>query len=490
MAENEEKSGPEEKAAVAVEDHVVESHHSLRIGEADVAYTAHAGTLVLREENEAGEHVPKAKLFFVAYTRDDVADVARRPITFSFNGGPGSSSVWLHLGLLGPRRVNLGEEGYLPPPPYALEDNAFSLLDETDLVFIDPVTTGFSRTVSGEEAKQFHDFKKDLESVGEFIRVFTTRYGRWTSPKFLIGESYGTTRAAALSGHLQQRHGMYFNGVILISSVLNFQTVRFGTGNDLPYMLFLPTYAATAWYHQRVDRERYESLETFLGEVESFALNDYAIALIQGTALPPEESSKLAGKLAAYTGLSREYVERSNLRIDIHRFTKELLRERRRTVGRLDSRFTGIDRDAAGEKVEFDPSYANIQGPYTATLNDYVRRELRFESDLPYEILTGRVQPWRYGEHENSFVDVGETLRQAMSMNPFLKVFIGSGYYDLATPYLATRYTVNHLHLDAELQANVTMADYPAGHMMYIQWGSLERLKHDLVNFLRQAVSP
>ncbi len=467
-----------------------QTSHSVVINGETIAYTATAGRLVLKAEDEKAGEKPKAAIFFVAYTRERPPDVsetahaAARPITFSFNGGPGSSSVWLHLGLLGPRRVVLEEDGRPLPPPYRLVDNEFSLLDKTDLVFIDPVTTGFSRAVPGEADKQFHGFKADIESVGDFIRLYVSRNHRWASPRYLIGESYGTTRAAGLSGYLQERHGLYLNGIMLVSVVLNFMTVRFAPGNDLPYLLFLPTYAATAHYHGRLGPDAPGDLPTLLAEVEAFTMNEYALALLRGDALPAEERAAIAARLARYTGLSADYIERTNLRIDIHRFVKELLRDRRRTVGRLDSRYTGIDRDAAGEYHEFDPSYALIQGPYTGLLNDYIRRELRFESDLPYEILSDRVHPWSFDEHQNSYVNVGETLRQAMSMNPHLRVFVANGYYDLATPYLATRYTFDHLALDESLRGNVSMAHYEAGHMMYIHDLSLAQLRDDLADFL------
>lgn len=497
MAEQEkEPRKTEETAPPAPKDVLVETKHSLTIDGQEIHYTVTCGTLVLKEETEKkgekeGEfegEKPRASIFFVAYTRDGVEDPHKRPLTFSFNGGPGSSSVWLHLGLLGPRRVLLDDEGFAYPPPYQLVDNDFSLLDQTDLVFIDPVSTGFSRAVLGEKPKQFHGFKKDIESVGDFIRLYTTRYQRWTSPKFLIGESYGTTRAAGLSGYLQERHGMYMNGIMLISSILNFQTTYFHTGNDLPYILFLPTYCATAWFHHRLSDELEKNLYSTLEEVEAFALGDYARALLQGDDLEEEERLMIARKLARYTGLSENYIERTNLRIEIFRFTKELLRHAKRSVGRLDSRFKGIDRDSVGEVFEFDPSMNNITGPYTATLNDYVRGELKFESDIPYEILTERVHPWSFAEFENEYVNVAETLRKAMITNPHLKVYVANGYYDLATPYLATRYTFKHLGLDKSLLGNLRMGHFEAGHMMYIHIPSLVKLKGELVDFIKWSI--
>ena len=397
--------------------------------------------------------------------------------------------MWLHLGLFGPRRVDMGDAGALLPPPYRLVDNEFSMLDVTDLVFIDPVTTGYSRAVEGESPKQFHNFEKDISSVGDFIRLYTTRYNRWVSPKFLSGESYGTTRSAGLSGYLQQRHGMYLNGIILISSILNFQTARFFPGNDLPYILFLPTYTATAWYHGNLDDELQKDLRDTLDEVEIFAAGEYATALMKGDSLSKKEYDQVVAKLARYTGLSQDYVRNTNLRIEIMRFTKELQRDKRRTTGRLDSRFIGIDRDAAGETWEHDPSMSAIMGPYTAVLNDYLRTELQFESDLPYEILTHRVWPWGYENVQNQYLNVGETLRKAMSINPFLKVLIANGYYDLATPYFATQYTFDHLHLDESLRDNYSMTYYEAGHMMYIHMPSLEKLKKDMVDFMSAALS-
>ncbi|MFO8035298.1 MAG: hypothetical protein R6U57_01530 [Anaerolineales bacterium] len=471
------------------EEMVSKTQHTVTIDGQKIAYTATAGTMILKEEEEESGEKPKASVFYIAYTKNDVEDIGKRPLTFSFNGGPGSSSVWLHLGVLGPRRVKMGDVDDLLPPPYQMVENEYSLLDETDLVFIDPVGTGYSRPVPGEEAKQFYSVKKDVKSVGEFIRLFTTRYKRWSSPKFLIGESYGTTRAAELSGYLQDRHGMYFNGVMLVSTVLNFQSTRFNPGNDLPYILFLPTYAATAWYHQRLEDSLQSDLRETLDEVEHFAANEYALALFKGSTLSEQEKDRIIKKLSRYTGLSKEYIDQTNLRINIYRFVKELLREERRTVGRLDARFKGMDRDAAGEKFEFDPSYKAIQGPFTAVLNDYVRKELAFEQDLPYEVLTNLSESWDFDEFANQYVNVAETLRKAMALNPSLKVFVANGYFDLATPYFATEHTFNHLHIDPSLEENITMAYYQAGHMMYIHHPSLVKLKKDLSDFVQSATS-
>jgi carboxypeptidase C (cathepsin A) len=473
---------PEEKTVV--------THHQITLGGVAVPYTATAGTLLLKEEDGR----PKASMFFVYYSRDGVKDLGRRPITYTFNGGPGSSSVWLHLGAFGPRRVVMEADGpeTMPPsppaPPFRLVDNSESLLDVTDLVFIDPVTTGFSREVPGEDAQQFHGYQEDLESVGEFIRLWTARYGRWESPKFLAGESYGTTRAAGLSHYLQDRHGMYLNGIVLLSSILNFQTARFEVGNDLPYPLFLPTYTATAWYHKKLpDDLQRAGLQAAVAEAETFALGDYTLALAQGSRLSAEARRDIAARLARFTGLSPAFLEQTNLRPEIQAFVKELLRDRRTTVGRLDSRYQGIDRDAAGENDEFDPSYAAIQGAFTAMFNHYVADELGFKSDLPYEILTDRVRPWSYREASNRFLNVAEDLRRAMAENPALRVFLAKGYYDLATPFFAAEYTFDHLGFEPGYLQRVTKAEYQAGHMMYVRKADREKLKADIAAFFRAA---
>ena len=487
----EEKDQSEDLPLGELQDQLSTTQHSVTIGQQEIHYTVIAGTIVLKEEQEKdsksdGEKA-KASVFFVAYTLDNVGDTAKRPITFSFNGGPGSSSVWLHLGVLGPRRVETDQQGNLLQPPYQLVENQYSILDQTDLVFIDPISTGFSRVVQGEEAKQFHGFRKDIESIGDFIRLYTTRYQRWTSPKFLIGESYGTTRAAGLSGYLQERHGLYLNGIMLISSVLDFQTIRFMNGNDLPYILYLPSFTATAWYYNLLDEELQADLYQTLREVEEFAVGEYTVALMKGTDLLEDERQEVIRKLTRYTGLPIDYIGRTDLRVNIMRFCKELLRNQGKTVGRFDSRFTGLDRDSVGERFEYDPSYTNILGPYTATLNDYLRSQLEFESDLAYEILTDRVHPWNYDTHQNQYVNVTDTLRKAMTTNPYLKVFVASGYYALAAPYMATQYTFNNLGLDKSLQQNLSMSFYEAGHMMYVHQQSLIQLKEDLEGFIQLA---
>ena len=470
---------PEEKSS--------RSEHTVTIDGKEIKYTAIAGTMNLRKEKD-GKFDTIATVFYVAYTRDDAGSMTRRPITFSFNGGPGSSSVWLHLGVLGPKRVVLDDEGNALPPPHRLIDNVYSLLDVTDLVFIDPVSTGYSRAVPGENPDQFHGVEEDVESVGEFIRLYTTRNKRWTSPKFLIGESYGTTRAAGLSGFLQNQ-GMYLNGIMLVSSVLNFQTLDFSPGNDLPAILYLPTYAAAAWYHGQLAKKlEDEGLPATLREAETFAQGEYAAGLLKGSGLTAEEQKALADKIAYYTGLSPEYVLRAGLRVSSGRYFKELLRAQGRTIGRYDARYKGFDRDSAGEDAEYDPSYAAVLGPFTAGFNQYVREDLKYESDLPYEILTRHVHPWNYGTARNRYVNVAETLRSSLNFNPFLKVHIACGYYDLATPYLAAQYTFDHLPLDASLRKNISFSYYQAGHMMYLHKPDLVELRANLAKFIESAI--
>ena len=472
-------------------DNLIVSKHSVRIKGRTIRYTVTAGTMVLKEETtdrekEAEGEKPRAQIFFIAYTKDGAREKSKRPLTFSFNGGPGSSSVWLHLGVLGPRRVVMQDDGDLPPPPYQLTDNEYSLLDETDLVFIDPMNTGYSRPVEGVKPKEWHGFKNDIELVGEFIRLYATRNNRWLSPKFLVGESYGTTRASGLSGYLQERHGMYLNGIMLISAVLDFTTLDFNINNDLPFIMFLPGYTAAAWYHNVLSPHK--PLQTWLKEAEEFALGEYAIALLKGDSLTKEERADIVKKVSYFTGVPEQFIERSNLRINDQHFFKELLRERGLTVGRLDARLIGRDRLGVTEKAEYDPLLTNIMGPYTAAFYEYIRAELKFESDLPYEILSGFVHPWSYAEFENQYVNVGETLRAAMTYNPHLKVFVANGYYDLGTPYFATEYTFNHLGLDEDLRKNITMEYYDAGHMMYIHMPSLKQMKTDLAKFIKDAV--
>ena len=463
---------------------LVETQHETEVDGESIKYKATAGKLLMKTD----ELKSRAEIFFVAYTRD-AADAETRPVTFCFNGGPGSSSVWLHLGMLGPKRIRFPDDASYLRPPYKLETNPYSLLDVTDLVFIDPVSTGFSRPVNDTSKSEFHGYEQDIDSVGQFIHDYTTRFHRWTSPKFLCGESYGGIRAAGLSGHLQDRYNMELNGIIAVSGAVNFQTLRFSNSNDLPFMLFLPTYTATAWYHKALPADlQQQPLSELVAESEAFAKGTYASALLKGTAIEDEEFNAVAESMARLTGLSSEYVKSARLRVTMGRFGKELLRDRELTIGRYDGRFTNRDRDSAGESSEFDASGAAIFGPFTATFNDYVRRDLKFEEERVYEILTGNVQPWSYRGFENRYVDASETLRKAMTANPSLKFFAACGYFDLATPHFAMDYTVDHLALAKELLPNVTRRYYEGGHMMYIHEPSLVQLRQDLLQFYADAV--
>ncbi len=457
--------------------------HTIQVSGKPLAYTATAGTLILKKDDK-----PWASMFYVAYTRDDAGAAAKRPITFAFNGGPGSASVWLHMGALGPMRVEMGPEGDQPKPPYHLMDNEDTALEFTDLVFIDPVTTGFSRAAPGVKDADFHGFEGDLDSVSEFIRLYLTRYERWASPKFLAGESYGTLRAAALSDRLLENEGIYLNGITLISTVLNFETLSFAAGNDLPYALYLPSYTAAAWYHKKLPKDLQADLEKAVGESRKFAGGDYTVALMKGDKLTAAERTSVAHELARLTGLPESYVVECNLRISEPRFTKELLRDQRKIVGRYDSRLEGEDRDAAGDRPEYDPSYSSVQGVFTAMFNNYVRSDLKFDSDLPYQVLTDKVQPWSYEHFQNRYVNVADMLRQAMTQNPNLKVMIANGYYDLATPFFATEYTVAHVGLDPALSSHVNLTYCEAGHMLYTKKSCLDNLHGAMADFYQKAV--
>ncbi len=462
------------------------THHQIAVAGKPLHYTVTTGKLPLK--NETGE--TEAEIFFMAYTLDGASDPAKRPLMFSFNGGPGSASVWLHLGALGPKRVKMRADGAMPAPPYELVDNPNTWLDQTDLVFIDPVGTGYSRASKPDQGKKYWGIEGDKESVGEFIRLYLSRYSRWASPLFLVGESYGTTRAAALSGYLVEQ-GIAFNGIVLVSSILNFETAAFTRGNELPYSLYLPTYTATAWYHKKLPADlQGKPLEPTLREAEAWASTDYATALGKGTALSAAERAAVTEKLARYTGLDPHYLELSNLRVDIEHFCKELLRDQHRTVGRLDSRFQGIDESGVSETPDFDPSLAAIRPPYTAMFNQYVRSELGYKTDLTYYILGGGIGRWDWGPGGwEGFPDVSGSLRSAFAKNPDMKLFVAAGHYDLATPYFATRYTLDHLGLEPAERARVTTREYEAGHMMYIHETELAKLKRDVSEFIRSALT-
>jgi carboxypeptidase C (cathepsin A) len=477
-----------------IEEKSSSSQGSVTIAGQPVSYTVTVGEIMLRDD----EGEAKAKMTYVSYVRDGVSDRRSRPVTFAFNGGPGSASVWVHLGAFGPKKALLDDEGMpLGPPPGKLVDNDQSVLDVTDLVFIDPVETGWSRPARGEEGEQFTGFTNDVESVGEFIRMWLGRNDRWSSPKFIAGESYGTTRSAGLAEYLQDTHGMFLNGICLISSVINWGTKVFNVGNDLPYALILPTYTATAWYHGKLGEGVAVDLESAVAKSETFALGDYSSALMLGDRLQGEHRARIRTQLAALSGLSEDYLESSDLRVDIYHFVKELLRDSGKTVGRLDSRYTGSDRDDIGERFEYDPSSAVVTGWYVSLIKDYLRHELGYENDMVFRHSAGsHVRPWSYHENEsplsyrtNAYANYAEPLRAAMHKNPYLKVLVMSGYYDLATPYFASDYTVDHMQLDSELRDNIRVAYYNAGHMMYVRSEDLAKFRADYLAFMQDALA-
>lgn len=461
---------------------VTVSSGTVQYGTQKLEYTAHTGYLDLK--NDTGKLI--AKVFFTYYKKKGEA-AANRPITFTFNGGPGSSSVWLHMGGLGPKRVLLKDDGTATAPPYKYINNEYSWLDKTDLVFIDPVSTGYSRAASGESPKQFHGYVEDIQSVGSFIRYFLSKYERWGSAKFLAGESYGTTRAAGLSKFLTDSYRIYINGIFLISPVLNFGTNDYYVGNDLPRALYIPSYTAAAWYHKKLAPELQHDFAKAIKESEAFALGEYATALLKGGWLTAEETDRIATKMSYYTGLSKEYCLNANLRVEENRFYKELRRKDGLSIGRLDARFTGTDLDNAGEYVSFDPSFTNIDGPFTSALNDYFQNDLNFKEEKPYNIF-GPVSPWNYNNVQNQFLNVAESLRDAMAKNPALKVYVGSGYYDFATPYFTAKYDIEHMFLRPEARKNVRHYFYNSGHMYYINMPDMIQFKKDVDAFFDWAL--
>ena len=456
---------------------VTTTHNSVVVSGKKIDYTTNSGYLML--QNDTGKLI--AKVFFTYYKKDG-EESGKRPITFTFNGGPGSSSVWLHMGGLGPKRVALKDDGTSSGPPYQYINNEYSWLDKTDLVFIDPVSTGYSRAAYGESAKQFHGYIEDISSMGSFINHFLSRYQRWGSAKYLAGESYGTTRAAGLSKFLQDRYRIYLNGIFLISAVLNFGTNDYYVGNDLPRALYIPSYTAAAWYHKKLAPALQVDLKKALKESEEFALGVYASALLKGGWMTDAEKDAIAEKMSYYTGLSKEYCLQSNLRVEEGRFYKELRRKDGLTIGRLDARFTGRDIDDVAESNSFDPSFANIDGPFTAAINDYFQKELNINEEKGYNIF-GDVRPWNYNNVQNQFLNVAESLRDAMAKNPALKVYVGFGYYDFATPYFTAKYDIEHMFLRPEQRKNVQSYFYESGHMYYIHKPSLVQFKKDVDQF-------
>ncbi|MBV9341576.1 MAG: peptidase S10 [Acidobacteria bacterium] len=460
------------------------THHQITVEGKTLKYTATVGRLPIKREDGKIE----AEMFFVAYTLDG-QEVSRRPLTFAFNGGPGSASIWLHMGALGPRRVGLTAEGFLPPAPYHLEDNPSTLLDRSDLVLVDAIGTGFSRAETAELAKKFWGVKGDIEAFSEFIRMYISRYERWSSPLFLLGESYGTTRSAGIAGKLAEQ-GIYFNGITLLSMVLNFQTLAETKTNDEPYIFLIPSFTMIAAYHHKLAPDLEQDLEKARQAAEQWAAGDYARALADGDRLSAADRQKTIEQLARYTGLTKDVIDQADLRIDVRKFTHYLLIDQKVRVGRLDGRYTGPDPEGLLDTPFYDPTEANILAPFTAVFSNYVRTELGYKSDMPYPVFAragGLEREWDWGPAIEGFPDTASALSHAMVRDPFLRVLVMEGYYDLATPYYAANYTMEHLHVPAKYRSQISFATYEAGHMVYLPLAGLKKMKSDEAAFIAAA---
>jgi carboxypeptidase C (cathepsin A) len=489
-------SSATELASAREESSVTE--HAIRIKGQSIPYRAIAGTTLLRDDK--GE--PTGLMYAVAYTRSDIKDPSTRPVAFFYNGGPGSASLWLHVGAFGPRRVSTTDAAFTPPAPYALVDNAESLIDKTDMVFVDAMGTGYSRAAGKAQNKDFYGIDEDVQAFAQFIRTYLSRNDRWNSPKFLMGESYGTFRSAALGNVLQSREGIHLNGIVLISSVLDMATITFGPGDDRPFIFYLPSYAAVAWYHQAL-KSRPTDLEAFLAEVRRYAQGDYTAALFKGAGLPAADKQAVAAKLAEYTGLGADYWLKANLRVTLAQFNVELARGRGLTTGRIDARFTGFTRDLLAENAQGDPEGPAVGGAFTALINAYNHEELKFGQDRTYNTSSGGGREWNWRRQPSTggfpgapattggffpgAPNVESDLAQAMITNPRLLVQVENGYYDMATPFFATEFTMTHLGLPAELQAHITYDYYPAGHMMYLHDESRVKLHDNIAAFIDRA---
>jgi carboxypeptidase C (cathepsin A) len=463
--------------------------HTIKIGGQTIAYKATAATILLKDDK--GE--PTASIYSTSYARTDLKDVTQRPIAFIYNGGPGSASLWLHMGAFGPRRVVTQNAAPTGSGPYQLVDNAYSLLDKTDMVFIDPVGTGFSRAVGKAQNKDFWGVDQDVKSLAQFIQIYLSRSGRWNSPKFLIGESYGTFRSVALGNYLQDHDGIYINGIVLISSVLDLDTLEFNTGDDMPYIFYVPSYAASAWYYKTL-KNRPDDLEVFLKDARQFASTEYAQALMKGSNLGDAEKADIAKKLSGFTGLDEDYLVKANLRVTLAQFEAELQRSRGLTVGRYDARYSGPTYDLLTENAEYDPSYAAVSGAFVAAVNAYLREDLKFSPELPYEALPEGISSawdWKHNAGPPHFgprpPSVEDDMVQAFIENSSLQVQVENGFFDMATPFFATEYTMDHLGLPPNLRGRIHFEYYPSGHMIYLNEKTLPVLKSNIADFIDSA---
>jgi carboxypeptidase C (cathepsin A) len=459
------------------------THHQISLNGRTLAYTATAGRLPLKRDDGKIE----AEMFFVAYTLDG-QEASKRPLTFAFNGGPGSASIWLHMGALGPKRVVLQQNGFMPEAPYRTEDNPDTPLDRSDIVMVDAISTGFSRAANAELTHKFLGVKGDVQAFGEFIRLYLSRYERWSSPLFLFGESYGTTRAAGISGYLAD-HGIAFNGITLLSMAMDFQTLEWNSSNDLPYPLLVPSFTMIAAYHHKLAADLTTDLAKTRDEVVHWSMNDYTLALGKGDALSPDERSKVIEQLARYTGLRPEVIDQNNLRIDVPIFTHELLRDQKLVTGRLDGRFTSPN--PGGNERFYDPAGSALLPPYTSAFNNYLRTELNYKIDMPYRVFAydqPEFEKWDWGNAEQGFPSTAGGLRGAMIKNPYMKVLVMEGYYDLATPFTAANWSMEHLNLEAKYRQNISYATYSAGHMVYIDRAEHDKMKKDLTEFMEKCL--
>jgi carboxypeptidase C (cathepsin A) len=451
---------------------------SVTIDGKKVPYKVTTGKLQLK----ADDGKVRASIFHVSYVRSDVKDVSTRPVLFAFNGGPGSSAVWLHIGVLGPKIIKLPGDGTQPPmPPVRVTDNPLSILDVCDLVFIDPVSTGYSRAEKDTKPGDFHGLDEDIESVGDFIRRWISEHERWSSPKFILGESYGGIRAAGLSSHLQTRYGMSLNGVVLLSSLLDFSTLQSAQGNDLAYEVFLPSLTGTAHFHQKIHGDR----DALVKESTEFAFGEYAAALLKGNDLEPAARTALADKLAKLTGIDPATWLAHNLRLDSTFFRSELLRKEGKVIGRFDGRVAWDATDKAADSPGYDPSYSLAYGAFSTAMLDYLGRELGYKEDRPYEILTSKVQPWQWNT-SNEVVNLSDRLAMAMRDNPHLRVLVMGGHTDLATPPAGVAYSVRHmLNLPENVRQNIATTLFDGGHMFYLNPPDLLKCRTDLVKFIQ-----